>query len=71
LVYAHDGSFLGGSSSRIHALKIGKVLDLALRIGVPVVALNYSSGSRFHEGVELFPDISVFIHNAPSEQPCS
>ncbi|AOJ01860.1 MULTISPECIES: acyl-CoA carboxylase subunit beta [Burkholderia] len=52
LVYAHDGGFLGGSSSRVHALKIGKVLDLALRIGVPVVALNHSSGLRIHEGVD-------------------
>ncbi|MXN79317.1 methylmalonyl-CoA carboxyltransferase [Burkholderia sp. 4701] len=52
VVYAHDGSFLGGSSSRVHALKIGKILDLALRIGVPVVALNHSSGLRIHEGVD-------------------
>ncbi|HDR9584312.1 TPA: acyl-CoA carboxylase subunit beta [Burkholderia stabilis] len=52
LVYAHDSNFLGGSSSRIHALKIGKVLDLALRIGAPVIALNHSSGLRIHEGVD-------------------
>lgn len=52
VVYGHDGSFLGGSSSRIHALKIGKVLDIALRTGVPVIALNHSSGLRIHEGVD-------------------
>jgi acetyl-CoA carboxylase carboxyltransferase component len=52
LVYGHDSSFMGGSSSRIHALKIGKVLDLAVRVGVPVIALNHSSGLRIHEGVD-------------------
>jgi methylmalonyl-CoA decarboxylase subunit alpha len=52
LVYGHDSSFMGGSSSRVHALKIGKVLDLAVRIGVPVIALNQSSGLRIHEGVD-------------------
>ena len=52
LIYAHDPAFLGGSSSRVHALKICKVLDLAVRIGAPVVALNQSSGLRIHEGVD-------------------
>lgn len=52
VVYGHDGSFLGGSSGRVHALKICKVLDLAIRTGVPVIALNHSSGLRIHEGVD-------------------
>jgi len=52
VLYAHDPSFLGGSSSRMHALKIAKVLDLALKVGVPVLALNHSSGIRIHEGVD-------------------
>ncbi|WLE59313.1 acyl-CoA carboxylase subunit beta [Burkholderia plantarii] len=62
LVYAHDGSFLGGSSSRVHALKIGKVLDLALRIGVPVIGLNHSSGLRIHEGVDADSQFSHVFH---------
>lgn len=51
-LYGHDASFLGGSSGKMHALKIGKVLDLALKTGVPVIALNDSSGIRIHEGVD-------------------
>jgi methylmalonyl-CoA decarboxylase subunit alpha len=62
LVYAHDSGFLGGSSSRVHALKIGKVLDLALRIGVPVIALNQSSGLRIHEGVDADSQFSHVFH---------
>ncbi|MDX7990743.1 acyl-CoA carboxylase subunit beta [Xenorhabdus littoralis] len=52
VLYAHDASFLGGSSSRMHALKITKVLDLALKTGVPVIGLNNSTGIRIHEGVD-------------------
>ncbi|PHM44807.1 acetyl-/propionyl-CoA carboxylase subunit beta [Xenorhabdus mauleonii] len=52
VLYAHDDSFLGGSSSRMHALKITKVLDLAIKTGVPVIGLNSSSGIRIHEGID-------------------
>ncbi|KMJ46375.1 methylmalonyl-CoA carboxyltransferase [Xenorhabdus khoisanae] len=52
VLYAHDASFLGGSSSRMHALKITKILDLALKTGVPVIGLNNSTGIRIHEGVD-------------------
>lgn len=51
-IYAHDAAFLGGSSSRMHALKITKILDLALKAGMPVLGLNDSSGIRIHEGVD-------------------
>ena len=62
IVYGHDGSFMGGSSSRIHALKICKVLDIALRTGVPVIALNHSSGLRIHEGVDADSQFSHVFH---------
>ncbi|MFE3781109.1 acyl-CoA carboxylase subunit beta [Amycolatopsis sp. NPDC059090] len=52
LIYAHDRTFLGGSSGRMHAMKISSLLDLALRIGTPIIGLNESSGIRIHEGVD-------------------
>lgn len=52
LIYAHDRTFLSGSSSRMHAVKISNLLDLALRIGAPIIGLNESSGIRIHEGVD-------------------
>jgi len=52
LVYAHDRTFLSGSSGRMHAVKISSLLDLAMRIGAPVIGLNESSGIRIHEGVD-------------------
>lgn len=52
LIYAHDRAFLSGSSSRMHAVKLSNLLDLALRIGAPIIGLNESSGIRIHEGVD-------------------
>ncbi len=40
-IYAHDAAFLGGSSSRMHAIKITKILDLALKTGMPVLAERF------------------------------
>lgn len=51
-LYGHDSTFLGGSSSKMHSLKIVKILDLALKTGTPVIALNDSSGIRIHEGID-------------------
>ncbi len=61
-LYAHDPSFLGGSSSRMHALKIAKILDLALKVGMPIVALNNSSGIRIHEGVDAGVQFGEVFH---------
>ncbi|MGL3210633.1 acyl-CoA carboxylase subunit beta [Bradyrhizobium sp. BR 1433] len=52
VVYAHDARFLAGSSGKMHAHKIVKAIDLALKIGCPIVALNNSSGIRIHEGID-------------------
>ncbi len=50
-VYAQDFTILGGSLGAAHAAKIHQVMDLALRTGSPVVALNDSGGARIQEGV--------------------
>ncbi len=51
-VYSQDFTVLGGSLGQVHARKICKVMDLALKSGVPVVALLDSAGARLHEGLD-------------------
>lgn len=51
-VYSQDFTVLGGSLGRVHARKICKVMDLAHKTGVPVVALLDSAGARLHEGLD-------------------
>ena len=50
-VYAQDFTVSGGSLGRVHAAKIQKVMDLAVTVGAPIVALNDSGGARIQEGV--------------------
>src|SRR6185369_10417330 len=50
-VYAQDFTVLGGSLSETNALKICKVMDLAMKMGAPIVGLNDSGGARIQEGV--------------------
>jgi acetyl-CoA carboxylase carboxyltransferase component len=50
-VYAQDFRILGGSLGDVHAAKIHKVMDLALAVGAPLIALNDSGGARIQEGV--------------------
>ena len=50
-VYAQDFTVFGGSLSETHAEKICKIMDMALKIGVPVIGLNDSGGARIQEGV--------------------
>ena len=51
-VFAQDFTVAGGSLGSVHAAKICKVMDLAVRVGMPVVGLNDSGGARIQEGVE-------------------
>ena len=50
-VFSQDFTVFGGSLSETHAEKIVKILDLAMRNGVPVIGLNDSGGARIQEGV--------------------
>src|ERR1044072_1353567 len=50
-VFAQDFTVFGGSLSETHAEKICKGMDLALKVGAPVVGLNDSGGPRIQEGV--------------------
>lgn len=51
-VFSQDFTVFGGSLSGAHASKICKVLDLAVKTGMPVIGLNDSGGARIQEGVE-------------------
>ena len=50
-VYSQDFTVLGGSLSETHAAKITKIMDQAIKVGVPVIGLNDSGGARIQEGV--------------------
>jgi propionyl-CoA carboxylase beta chain len=51
-VFAQDFTVFGGSLSAAYASKITKIMDLAMRVGAPVIGLNDSGGARIQEGVE-------------------
>ena len=50
-VYAQDFTVFGGALSETHAEKICKIMDMAVKVGVPIVGLNDSGGARIQEGV--------------------
>jgi len=66
-VFAQDFTVFGGSLSETHAQKICKVMDLALKVGAPVVGLNDSGGARIQEGVvSLGGYADIFLRNTLS-----
>jgi propionyl-CoA carboxylase beta chain len=63
-VFAQDFTVFGGSLSEAYAEKICKVMDLAVRIGVPIIGLNDSGGARIQEGVvSLAGYADIFLRN--------
>lgn len=63
-VFAQDFTVFGGSLSETHAEKICKVMDMAMKVGVPVVGLNDSGGARIQEGVvSLGGYADIFLRN--------
>ncbi|HBQ59443.1 MAG TPA: methylmalonyl-CoA carboxyltransferase, partial [Balneolaceae bacterium] len=50
-VFSQDFTVFGGSLSETHAEKICKIMDLAMKNGVPIIGLNDSGGARIQEGV--------------------
>jgi len=50
-VYAQDFTVFGGSLSETYALKICKVMDMAMKVGAPIIGINDSGGARIQEGV--------------------
>ena len=63
-VFSQDFTVFGGSLGEVHAEKICKVMDLAIKNGAPVIGLNDSGGARIQEGVvSLAAYAYVFLRN--------
>jgi propionyl-CoA carboxylase beta chain len=50
-VFSQDFTVFGGSLSETHAEKICKIMDMAIKVGAPVIGINDSGGARIQEGV--------------------
>ena len=65
--FAQDFTVFGGSLSETNAAKIVKIMDLAMKLGSPVVGLNDSGGARIQEGVlSLGGYADIFLRNTLS-----
>ena len=63
-VFAQDFTVFGGSVSEANAAKICKIMDLAMKVGAPVIGLNDSGGARIQEGVaSLAGYADIFLRN--------
>src|SRR5205809_6125293 len=63
-LFSHDFTTFGGSLGEMFARKVTKIMDLALKTGVPVVGLNDSGGARIQEGVvSLGGYAEIFLRN--------
>ena len=63
-VFAQDFTVFGGSLSETNARKICKVMDLAMKVGAPIIGLNDSGGARIQEGVvSLGGYADIFLRN--------
>ena len=63
-VFAQDFTIFGGSLSETYAEKVCKVMDLALKMGAPLIGLNDSGGARIQEGVvSLGGYADIFLRN--------
>jgi propionyl-CoA carboxylase beta chain len=66
-VFAQDFTVLGGSLSETNAAKIVKLMDMAMKVGAPVIGLNDSGGARIQEGVVSLAGYSdIFLRNVLS-----
>ena len=63
--FAQDFTVFGGSLSEAYARKICKIMDLAMKTGVPIIGLNDSGGARIQEGVvSLAGYADIFLRNS-------
>ena len=63
-IFSQDFTVLGGSLSEAHAEKICKIMDMAMKVGAPVIGLNDSGGARIQEGVvSLGGYADIFLRN--------
>ena len=61
-VFAQDFTVFGGALSETHAEKICKVMDLAVKVGAPIIGLNDSGGARIQDGVKSLGGYADIFH---------
>lgn len=63
-VYAQDFTVIGGSLGEMHAKKICKVMDMAMKMGAPIIGINDSGGARIQEGIDALGGFGeIFFRN--------
>lgn len=63
-VFSQDFTIFGGTVSRTNAQKIVKIMQMALKVGIPIIGLNDSGGARIQEGVSALGGYGdIFLHN--------
>jgi len=63
-VFSQDFTVMGGSLGEMHAKKVTKLLDIAIKMGIPVIGINDSGGARIQEGVDsLYGYGEIFYRN--------
>ncbi|MER3443717.1 MAG: methylmalonyl-CoA carboxyltransferase [Meiothermus sp.] len=64
-VFSQDFTVLGGSLGKTHGQKIARAMDMAAKVGAPIIGLNDSAGARIQEGVDSLSGYGeVFYRNA-------
>jgi propionyl-CoA carboxylase beta chain len=61
-VFAQDFTVFGGTLSRANAEKVVKVMEMAMKMGAPVIGLNDSGGARIQEGVQSLAGYADIFH---------
>ena len=63
-VYSQDFTVMGGSLGEMHAKKICKVMDMAAKMGAPIIGMNDSGGARIQEGIDALSGFGdIFFRN--------
>ncbi|MBZ0277310.1 MAG: acyl-CoA carboxylase subunit beta [Anaerolineae bacterium] len=63
-VFSQDFTVVGGTLSEVHARKIIKIMEMAMKTGAPVIGLNDSGGARIQEGVDSLGGYAdIFLRN--------
>ena len=63
-IFSQDFTVLGGSLAEAHAEKVCKIMDIAMKVGAPIIGLNDSGGARIQEGVvSLGGYADIFLRN--------
>ncbi len=62
-IYAQDFTVIGGSLGEMHASKIAKTQETALKVGAPIIGINDSGGARIQEGVDALSGYGKIFYN--------